>query len=75
MTGVDVILFTGGIGENSMSVREAVCKNLGGLGIKMDTEKNETNQTFIHTDDSKIALAVINTNEELMMARETMVTE
>ncbi len=75
MGGVDVILFTGGIGENSMSVREAVCKNLGGLGIKMDTEKNETNQTFIHTDDSKIALAVINTNEELMMARETMVTE
>ncbi|WP_432452363.1 acetate/propionate family kinase [Agarivorans sp. QJM3NY_29] len=72
MGGVDVILFTGGIGENSASIRQAVCQNLQALGMKLDPEKNASSQRFIHQADSKIALAVINTNEELMMARQTM---
>ncbi|MEI6858532.1 MAG: acetate kinase [Shewanella sp.] len=70
MGGVDVILFTGGIGENSASIRSAVCKNLSGLGIDLDESKNVAKQTFIQTNDSKTTIAVINTNEELMMARQ-----
>jgi len=72
MGGVDTILFTGGIGENSATIRRGICENLTFFGIKLDDTKNQdSKQTFIHSDESKISIAIINTNEELMMARKT----
>lgn len=70
--GLDVLLFTGGIGENSARAREAICRNLHFLGLDVDAEKNGRNATFIQTDHSVVKVAVINTNEELMIARDVM---
>ncbi|WP_413283540.1 acetate/propionate family kinase [Vibrio sp. MA40-2] len=70
MGGADVILFTGGIGENSDYIRAAVCKDLEGIGIELNEKLNQAKQTFIHTQNSRVKLAIINTNEELMMTRE-----
>jgi propionate kinase len=70
--GLDVLLFTGGIGENSARARAAICRNLHFLGLDIDAEKNGRNATFIQTDHSVVKVAVINTNEELMIARDVM---
>ena len=72
--GVDVIAFTGGIGENDPELREYVCENLSFLGIKIDSEKNKLRgrEVKISTDDSKAAVFVIPTNEELAIARDTL---
>lgn len=74
MNGVDVIAFTGGIGENDPELREYVCENLSFLGIKIDSEKNKLRgrEVKISTDDSKVAVFVIPTNEELAIARDTL---
>lgn len=74
MNGVDVIAFTGGIGENDPELREYVCENLSFLGIKIDSEKNKLRgrEVKISTDDSKAAVFVIPTNEELAIARDTL---
>ena len=74
MNGVDAITFPGGIGENDCSVREDVCANLGYLGITMDKEQNKKRgENFIlSTADSKVKVAVIPTNEELAICRETV---
>lgn len=71
--GADAITFTAGIGENQIEVREDVCKYLSCLGVKLDKEKNKTQgeYTLISTDDSKIKVYMIPTNEELMIAKET----
>lgn len=71
--GVDVITFTGGVGENGNEERERICKYLEFLGIKLDTKKNDMKgrEECISTDDSKVKLYVIPTNEELMIARDT----
>ncbi len=72
--GVDAITFTAGIGENSPILRTWVCERLAFLGIKLDEEVNRTRSKadrFISTPDSRVAVAVIPTNEELMIARET----
>jgi len=73
MGGVDVIVFTAGIGENSASTREKVCEGLEFLGVKIDREKNNTRgkAAYISADDSKVKVLVIPTNEELMIARDT----
>ncbi|MDB1125270.1 acetate/propionate family kinase [Vibrio algarum] len=71
MGGVDAILFTGGIGENSTSIRSSVCSGLERLGIKVDEDKNAASDTFFQDANGTVSLAIINTNEELMMARET----
>jgi len=74
MNGVDAITFTAGIGENSPILRTWVCERLAFLGIKLDEEVNRTRSKadrFISTPDSRVAVAVIPTNEELMIARET----
>ncbi len=72
--GVDAITFTAGIGENQKELREDVCKYLEFLGIKLDAKRNDVRDkaTLISTDDSKVKLFMIPTNEELMIARETM---
>ncbi len=74
MGGVDVIVFTAGIGENAPLVRKLACENLEYLGIKLDLEKNEKavgKQMAISADDSKVKVLCIPTNEELVIARDT----
>lgn len=73
MNGVDAIAFTAGLGENNKYVRTDVCEYLGYLGITLDQEKNAIRgeNTIITTKDSKTAVMVIPTNEELAIARET----
>ena len=73
MNGVDYIIFTGGIGENQMYIRNRVCKKLAFMGIKIDEEANKKSGTEqeISTADSKVKVYIIPTNEELMIAKET----
>jgi acetate kinase len=73
MNGVDAIAFTGGIGENDPALRKYVCENLGYLGIKVDEKNNDTHgeEIRISTEDSKVSVYVIPTNEELAIARDT----
>lgn len=73
MNGVDAIIFTAGVGENDVNMREYICTDLGNLGIKMDPIQNKVKgkETFISTEDSKVKLILIPTNEELMIARDT----
>jgi acetate kinase len=74
MDGADAIVFTAGIGENRLELREAICANLGGLGIELDAEKNKATratEAVISTPGSRVKLMVIPTNEELVVARET----
>ena len=74
MGGADAIVFTGGIGENSGDYRARVCEKLAYLGIKIDAEKNKVRgeEIDIATPDSKIRVYVIPTNEELVIARDTL---
>lgn len=73
MNGVDVITFTAGVGENDCATRKAICDYLGYLGVKIDDEKNKVRgeEMKISTEDSKIQVWVIPTNEELMIAQDT----
>ena len=74
MGGVDCIVFTAGVGENTPRVRAESCSGLEFMGVKIDKERNESvkKEGEINTDDSKVKVLVIPTNEELMIARETM---
>lgn len=74
MNGVDLIVFTGGIGENNSRLRRRVCENLSYLGLKFDYEANVVTgkDMMISLPDSKVKVAVITTNEELVIARDTM---
>ena len=74
MNGVDVITFEAGIGENGIAVRKGICDYLGFLGVIIDEEKNNCRgeEVEISTPDSKVKVYVVPTNEELMIARETM---
>ena len=73
MNGVDAIVFTGGIGENDATLRAEVCKNLTYLGAVMDADKNaQRGEIKFSTEDSKVSLYVIPTNEELAIARDTL---
>ncbi len=73
MNGVDAVVFTAGLGENSPTSREAVCEYLGYLGIKVDSDKNNCRgkKVEITTDCSKVKVFAIPTNEELVIARDT----
>jgi acetate kinase len=74
MNGVDAVVFTAGIGENGIEMREDICQDLDYLGIKIDTEKNNVRGklTDITAADSKVKVYVIPTNEELVIARDTL---
>ncbi len=75
MGGCDIIVFTAGVGENQYSTREAACKGLEYMGVKLDVEKNKTirgEEAVISTPDSKVTVCVIPTDEELMIATDTM---
>ena len=73
MGGVDVITFAGGIGENGIEARKAICEYLEFMGVKIDDNKNNCRgkEVEISTEDSKVKVYVIPTNEELMIARDT----
>ena len=73
MQGVDVIVFTAGIGENTDYIRAAACEGLEFMGVKIDPAKNNGNRSeaVISTDDSKVTVCIIPTNEELAIAQET----
>ncbi|MGI8653630.1 MAG: acetate kinase [Pyrinomonadaceae bacterium] len=76
MNGADAIVFTGGIGENSSEVRAGICDGLGWLGLELDTARNHKltggHEGIISTDNSRLAAYVIPTNEELLIARDTV---
>ena len=75
MGGCDIIVFTAGVGENQAGMREAVCKDMEYMGIKFDAEKNKTirgEEAIISAPDSKVTVCVIPTDEELMIATDTM---
>ena len=74
LNGCDCLVFTAGVGENGYDVRECICQDLDYLGVKMDTEKNKVRgkEVDVATDDSKVRIFVIPTNEELVIARDTL---
>ena len=74
LDGVDLIVFTAGIGENNVRLRRRVCENFGYMGLTFDFDANASghDDRIISAPDSKVKVAVISTNEELVIARETM---
>ncbi len=75
MGGVDIVLFAGGVGENKWNCREEACRGLEFMGIKLDVEKNKTimgEEAIISTPDSRVKVCVIPTDEELMIATDTL---
>jgi len=73
MGGLDVLVFTAGIGENSARAREGICSGLEFMGVKIDSEKNKVRgkETVISTEDSKVKVLIVPTDEELVIARDT----
>jgi len=67
--GLDTLIFSGGIGQNAPTIRQRICIGLQFLGIEMEETRNMKNQMIISSDTSKVTVLVINTNEELMIAR------
>lgn len=74
LNGCDCLVFTAGVGENAIDIRENICKDLEFLGIKMDVEKNKVRgkEVDVSAADSKIKIFIIPTNEELVIARDTV---
>lgn len=74
MGGIDILVFTGGVGENSKMVRTNVCADLDFIGIEIDAEKNDTRgkETKICSNESQVKVLVVPTNEELVIAQDTM---
>ncbi len=74
MNGVDAIVFTAGVGENDISMRSRICKNLYNLGIMLDEEKNAVRRSaaIISDEDSRVKVLYVPTNEELMIARDAV---
>lgn len=74
MNGVDAVVFTAGVGENGIEIREAIASNMEFLGMKLDAEANKVRgkERVISTEDSKVKILLIPTNEELMIARDTL---
>ncbi|MET3113330.1 acetate kinase [Pedobacter sp. CG_S7] len=69
--GLDILVFSGGIGENAPEIRERICNDLGYLNIHLNEEKNNKNQWQISTEKNNVKVYVIPTNEELMIAKST----
>jgi acetate kinase len=71
LEGLDGLIFTAGIGENAAPIREMICQRAAWLGAKIDADKNAKNAATIHHPESKLAIHIIPTNEELMIAQHT----
>ena len=75
MNGCDILVWTGGVGENQWATRRVVCQNMEYMGMKIDVEKNEGmrgQEMVISTPDSKVKVLVVPTDEEFMIASDTM---
>ena len=74
MNGCDAIIFTAGIGENAITIRRKICENMDYLGIILDTDKNRVRrkEKAIHADNSHVKILIIPTDEELVIARDTV---
>ena len=74
MNGVDYIIFTGGIGENQINIRKGICEQLKFMGVDIDIEANKirSEEKVISKPESKVKVYIIPTNEELMIAKETL---
>ena len=74
MNGIDYIVFTGGIGENQINIRKGICEKVAFMGVNLDVDANDMRgeEKVISKPDSKIKVYVIPTNEELMIAKETL---
>jgi acetate kinase len=72
--GLDAVAFTGGAGENAPAMRARICAGLGHLGIELDVVRNRVQheEAIVSTEASKVSIAVVPANEELIIARETM---
>jgi acetate kinase len=73
MNGVDAVIFTAGLGENSGHIRKAICKDMSFLGIELDDSKNDVRgkETDLSKAGSRVKVLLVPTNEELMIARDT----
>ena len=73
MGGVDIIVWTAGVGENQTNLRLTACEGLDFLGVKMDAERNNCRsvEKVISADDSKVKVVLIPTDEEIVIARDT----
>jgi acetate kinase len=69
--GLDALVFTGGIGEHSATVRERVCEGLEFIGVRLDPDRNAANAPVISTDDAPVTVRVVPTDEAQMVARHT----
>jgi len=74
MNGVDAVVFTAGVGENGIEIRESIASNMEFLGMKLDKEANKVRgkERVISTEDSAVKILLVPTNEELMIARDTL---
>lgn len=71
LNGLDVLVFSAGIGEKSVELRKRICQGLEYLGVEIDDARNARNETVISTDSSRVVVRVINTNEEVVIARQS----
>ncbi len=70
--GIDTLIFAGGIGENAPEVRARICNGLGFLGIDLDQRRNAVGQPLISSDTGRVKIRVIQTDEELVIAKEVV---
>jgi acetate kinase len=71
LSGLDAVVFCGGIGENAWRIRERVCQGFEWLGLELDEQRNQSGETVISSDQSRARVFVIKTNEEMTIARHT----
>lgn len=71
LSGLDALVFCGGIGENAWRIRERICRGFEWLGIELDDMRNQAGQMIVSSDRSRVRVFVIHTNEEMMIARHT----
>jgi acetate kinase len=71
LAGLDMLVFTGGIGEHAAAIRAEVCAGLAHLGVTLDAQRNNSNEDTISAADGRVRVRVIPTNENLMVARHT----
>jgi acetate kinase len=69
--GLDGLIFSGGIGENSRLIRERICTGLGFIGLSIDPSRNAANETYLSSSSARIPVLMVPTNEELVILRET----
>jgi acetate kinase len=71
LSGLDALVFCGGIGENGRNIRERVCQGFEWIGIELDEARNRSGDMIISSDRSRVRVFIIHTNEEMMIARHT----